>query len=91
MPGMYRALAQAELALPRDFSIAGVAARDLAEDLHPSLTAADVPADELGARAVEMLIQRIADPAGPHRHFLVAPPISLRGTTGPARPRDQLS
>ncbi|MET8155473.1 LacI family DNA-binding transcriptional regulator [Sphaerisporangium sp. NPDC005289] len=89
MPGMYRALAQAGLAVPRDFSIIGVAARDWAENLHPPLTAADVPADELGARAVEMLIQRIADPAIPHRHVLVAPPVSLRGTTGPARRRPE--
>jgi DNA-binding LacI/PurR family transcriptional regulator len=87
MPGTYRALAQAGLAVPRDFSVAGVAARHWAENLHPPLTAADVPADELGALAVELLIQRIADPATRHRHVLVAPPISLRGTTGPARPR----
>lgn len=85
--GMYRALAQAGLEIPADFSIAGVAAWHWAENLHPPLTAADVPAGEMGARAVELLIQRIADPATPHRHLLVAPPISLRSTTGPARPR----
>lgn len=82
--GMYRALAQAGLTVPADFSVAGVAARHWAENLHPPLTAADVPADEMGARAVELLIQRIADPGTPHRHLLVAPPISLRSTTGPA-------
>ncbi|MCK2220404.1 LacI family transcriptional regulator [Actinomadura sp. ATCC 31491] len=85
--GMYHALSLAGLAVPGDFSIAGVAARHWAESLHPPLTAADVPADELGAQAVELLIQRIADPATPHRHLLVAPPISLRGTTAPAPSR----
>jgi DNA-binding LacI/PurR family transcriptional regulator len=84
IPGMYHALARAGLVVPRDFSITGVAARHWAENLHPPFTAADVPADELGARAVEMLSQRIADPAAPHRHVLLAPPISLRATTGPA-------
>ena len=44
-------------------------------------------ADELGAHAVELLIQRIADPGLPHRRLLAAPPISLRESTGPARPR----
>ncbi|GAA5063236.1 DNA-binding LacI/PurR family transcriptional regulator [Thermocatellispora tengchongensis] len=83
--GMYRGLSRAGLAVPRDFSIVGVAARHWAENLHPPLTAADVPADEMGARAVELLIQRIADPPAPHRHHLAAPPISLRGSTGPAR------
>jgi DNA-binding LacI/PurR family transcriptional regulator len=85
--GMYRGLAAAGLAIPTDFSIAGVAARHWAENLHPPLTAADIPADELGAHAVELLIQRIADPGTPHRHLLVAPPISLRESTGPARGR----
>ncbi len=83
--GMYRALAEAGLNVPRDFSITGVAAQHWAENLHPPLTAADVPADEMGARAVELLIQRIADPATAHRHLLLTPPISLRATTGPAR------
>ncbi|MFG1688174.1 LacI family DNA-binding transcriptional regulator [Nonomuraea sp. NPDC049269] len=85
--GMYRALDEAGLTVPGNFSIAGVAAQHWAESLHPPLTAADVPANEMGARAVELLIQRIADPGTPHRHLLAAPPISLRGTTGPARPR----
>ncbi|GII81704.1 LacI family transcriptional regulator [Sphaerisporangium rufum] len=88
IPGMYRALAEAGRKVPADFSIAGVSARHWAENLHPPLTAADVPADELGARAMELLLQRIADPGIPHRHLLVAPPISLRGTTGPARVRE---
>ncbi|WP_169985062.1 LacI family DNA-binding transcriptional regulator [Microbispora sp. H10836] len=87
MPGMYRAIERAGLTVPRDFSIAGVAGRHWAENLHPPLTAADVPADELGAQAVDLLIRQISDPAAPHRGALVAPPISLRGTTGPARPR----
>ncbi|GAA4491396.1 LacI family DNA-binding transcriptional regulator [Actinoallomurus oryzae] len=91
IPGMYRALTHAGLAVPGDFSVVGVAARHWAENLHPPFTAADVPADELGACAVDMLIQRIADPEAAHRHVLVAPPISLRGTTGPARPRDGLA
>ncbi|NUP78959.1 MAG: LacI family DNA-binding transcriptional regulator [Nonomuraea sp.] len=85
--GMYRALTGRGLSVPGDFSIAGVAAQQWAESLHPPLTAADVPAGEMGARAMELLIQSIADPATPHRQVLFAPPISLRGTTGPARPR----
>ena len=87
IPGMYHALARAGRTVPRDFSITGVAAQHWAENVHPPLTAADMPADELGAHAVEMLTQRIADPTTPHRHILLAPPISLRGTTGPAHPR----
>ncbi|MEV0386399.1 LacI family DNA-binding transcriptional regulator [Nonomuraea sp. NPDC050643] len=88
VPGMYRALADLGLTVPRDFSVIGVAAQHWAENLHPPLTAADVPASEMGARAVELLIQRIAEATTPHRHLLLAPPISLRATTGPGRARD---
>ena len=48
--------------MPRDFSITGVAARHWAEDFRPPLTAADVPAHDMGAHAVELLLERIADP-----------------------------
>lgn len=87
MPGIYRALDHAGLSIPRDFSLIGVAARSWAEFLHPPLTAADVPVDELGTRALEALIQAMADPAAPHRHLLMAPPVSLRSSTGPAPKR----
>jgi DNA-binding LacI/PurR family transcriptional regulator len=83
LPGVQRALERARLAVPRDFSIAGVAARHCAEDFRPQLTAADVPAQEMGAHAVDLLLERIAAPEAPPRHLLLAPPISLRNSTGP--------
>jgi DNA-binding LacI/PurR family transcriptional regulator len=85
LPGVQRALAKAGLSIPRDFSIAGVAARHFAEDFRPQLTAADVPALEMGAAAVELLIERIAAPETLPQHLLLAPPISLRDSTGPVR------
>jgi DNA-binding LacI/PurR family transcriptional regulator len=90
IPGMYRALHQAGRTVPRHFSIAAVAAQHWAENLHPPLTAADVPADQLGGHALDMLTQLIADPTTPHRQLLLAPPISLRATTAPARPHTVL-
>ena len=83
LPGVQRGLAAARRAVPKDFSIAGVAARHWAEDFRPPLTAADVPALEMGALAVELLLERIAAPEVPTRHVLLAPPISLRASTGP--------
>jgi len=83
LPGIQRGLEAAGLAVPKDFSIAGVAARHWAEDFRPPLTAADVPALEMGALAVELLLERIAAPEVPTRHVLLAPPVSLRASTGP--------
>ena len=54
-----------------------------AEKFHPQLTAADMPAMEMGAIAVQFLVERIAEPDAPPRQQLLAPPISLRNSTGP--------
>ncbi|MEO6083932.1 MAG: LacI family DNA-binding transcriptional regulator [Umezawaea sp.] len=86
LAGVQRGLHRAGLRLPGDFSLIGVVARHLAEDLHPPLTSADVPAVEMGTDAVELLLERIAAPDTPARHKLFAPPISLRSSTSP-RPR----
>jgi DNA-binding LacI/PurR family transcriptional regulator len=82
--GLYRGLAQAGRLVPHDFSVTGVVAGRWAETVTPQLTAADVPAAELGRLAVDLLVERLDHPAGPPRHHLLTPPISLRASTGPA-------
>jgi DNA-binding LacI/PurR family transcriptional regulator len=84
LPGIQRALDDAGLTVPHDFSVTGVAALPWAEDFHPPLTAADVPALEMGDKAVRLLVERIAAPLTPPRHILLAPPVSLRSSTGSA-------
>jgi len=83
LPGIQRGLQGLGLAVPKDFSIVGVAAKHWAEDFRPALTAADVPALEMGGQAVELLLERIAEPQGSPQHRLLTPPISLRDSTGP--------
>lgn len=82
LPGLQRALHDAGLAVPRDFSITGVIANRLAEDFHPPLTAADVPAEQMARLAVGLLLERIADPGATPRHALLEPAIALRSSTG---------
>ncbi|HEV2782621.1 MAG TPA: LacI family DNA-binding transcriptional regulator [Actinophytocola sp.] len=86
LPGLQRALHNAGLTVPRDFSITGVIANRLAEDFHPPLTAADVPAEEMARLAVDLLVERLVNPEATPRHALLEPVISLRSSTG-ARPR----
>ncbi len=87
LPGVQRALHRAGLTVPADFSLIGVAAQHWAEEFHPPLTSADVPAADLGAHAVDLLTECIANPAALPRHLLLCPPISLRDsvTLVPAR------
>jgi DNA-binding LacI/PurR family transcriptional regulator len=82
--GIQHALEGLGRVVPRDFSVVAVAAGQWAEAYRPSLTTADVPAVQMGAEAVELLCERIADPGLAHRHVLVAPAISLRDSSGPA-------
>lgn len=85
LPGVQRALDRAGLDVPRDFSLTGVIADRLAEDFHPPLTAADVPAGELARLAVNLLLEQIGDPAAEPRHVLLEPAVSLRSSTGARR------
>jgi DNA-binding LacI/PurR family transcriptional regulator len=84
LPGIQRALESAGTRVPADFSVTGVAAPHWAENFRPQLTAADVPAIEMGAHAVQLLTDCIASPEAPPKHLLLTPPISLRASTGPA-------
>jgi DNA-binding LacI/PurR family transcriptional regulator len=84
LPGLQRGLEQANVAVPREFSITGVVARHWAESFRPQLTAADMPALEMGSQAVDLLRERIATPTSEPRHLLLTPPVSLRDSTGPA-------
>ncbi|MGZ3144877.1 LacI family DNA-binding transcriptional regulator [Lentzea chajnantorensis] len=85
LPGVQRALHAARLDVPRDFSLTGVIADRLAEDFHPPLTAADVPAGQMARLAVDLLLEQIADPTATPRHALLAPSITLRSSTGARR------
>ncbi|WP_055721240.1 LacI family DNA-binding transcriptional regulator [Streptomyces niveiscabiei] len=82
--GIYRGLAHAGRHVPRDFSVTGIVAARWAETMTPQLTAADVPAAQMGRLAVELLIERLGDAEVPARHHFLTPPISLRASTGPA-------
>jgi DNA-binding LacI/PurR family transcriptional regulator len=64
-----------------------VAVQYWAEEFHPPLSSADIPADDMGAHAVDLLTQRIASPSALPKHLLLCPPISLRDsvTRVPAR------
>ncbi|GAA1967940.1 LacI family DNA-binding transcriptional regulator [Catenulispora subtropica] len=86
--GLYRGLAARGRAIPGDFSVTGIAAGRWATAVTPQLTAADVPAIEMGRVAVELLLELLATPDVPPRHVLLTPPVSLRASAGPAPASD---
>ncbi|MEU1805578.1 LacI family DNA-binding transcriptional regulator [Streptomyces sp. NPDC019937] len=86
--GLYRGLGLAGRSVPGDFSVTGVAAARWAEAVTPMMTGADVPSDLMGRLAVDLLLERLDDPAAAPRQHLLAPPLTPRASTGPAPHRN---
>jgi DNA-binding LacI/PurR family transcriptional regulator len=82
--GLYRGLARNGRRVPEDFSVTGIAGGRWAAAVTPQLTAVDVPAAEMGRVAVDLLLELLRTPDAPPRHVLLAPPVSLRASAGPA-------
>ncbi|WP_285578902.1 LacI family DNA-binding transcriptional regulator [Actinoallomurus iriomotensis] len=80
--GLYRGITAAGRTIPRNMSVTGIAGARWADAVTPALTAADVPAREMGRIAIDLLLERIA--GAPARDRLLVPPVVLRASTGTA-------
>jgi DNA-binding LacI/PurR family transcriptional regulator len=68
--------------VPEDVSIVAVCPDQVAEQSAPQLSSVNLPAAELGTRAVELLMRRMAD-GGAGEITLIPPTLTVRGSTGP--------
>ncbi|QFZ20287.1 LacI family DNA-binding transcriptional regulator [Saccharothrix syringae] len=69
--------------VPGDVSVLAVCPPDLAEAHAVPLTSVDIPADELGALAVDLAVRQL-DGLGAPEVRLLPPRLTARGSTGPA-------
>lgn len=78
-----RILNEKGLRVPQDMSVVGI--DDLPDDLGASceLTTVHVPSQEMGKRAIELLLARIADPDRPVEHVILPERLVVRKTTCP--------
>lgn len=72
----------AKLNLPDDISVVGIDDQPFLSFL--SLTTIKLPIAEAGKHAIEMLMQRIADPGSPIRRVVLPCPLVERRSSGPA-------
>jgi DNA-binding LacI/PurR family transcriptional regulator len=86
IPPLMSLLRTAGRAVPEDMSIVALCPDHIAEQTAPRLTSVNIPATELGTRAVELLMRRMAD-GQPGEVQLITPSLSIRGST--AEPRQQ--
>jgi DNA-binding LacI/PurR family transcriptional regulator len=89
LSGVLFALRERGWHVPGDVSVLAVASARVATSVYPQVTAADVPAEQMGRHAVETLLRLIADPAGPLAHILLSPPFEDRGSVA-APPQDHV-
>jgi LacI family transcriptional regulator len=82
--GAMRALRAARLDVPRDISLVGFDDFDWADVFAPRLTVMAQPDEELGTRAVRLLVRRIANPSARRQTVRLAPTLRLRDSAGAA-------
>lgn len=70
------------LEVPRDISVVGVDDTVFAARVAPPLTTFRVPAREMGAEAMRLLLERIAHPKAPGREVCYAAPLVVRASCG---------
>lgn len=81
--GAIAAVENAGRRVPEDVSVIGYDGISLGGLRRVNLTTIAQPLGELGRRAAERILGRIADPSGPAHRDLLASELVVRGTTGP--------
>ncbi|KRC58359.1 LacI family transcriptional regulator [Agromyces sp. Root81] len=81
--GVIRALHEQGRRVPHDVSVVGVDDIALAAYCSPALTTVRQPFEEIGALAVEHLLENIADPSSTREPTIVAASLIARGSTAP--------
>jgi LacI family transcriptional regulator len=82
--GIIRAAQHRGLQIPHDFSLMSIIVDKIAQLITPPLTAISFPAQTMGTRAAQMLIQILQEPVSQPKQILLKPKLAVRESTGPA-------
>jgi DNA-binding LacI/PurR family transcriptional regulator len=83
--GVLRAAGECARRVPDDLSVIALHDFPLAEFLQPPLSTVSMPLAELGAAAVDLLLERLDGGLGARRTLLTPPTLIVRSSTGPPR------
>jgi LacI family transcriptional regulator len=78
--GVYQALYQAGLNIPKEMAVVGYDDIELAAFMTPPLTTIHQPKDELGELAIDVLIHRMAQPGQKQQRVQLTPELVVRGS-----------
>jgi LacI family transcriptional regulator len=79
--GAYTAMAEAGLRCPQDVSVVGFNDMPFADRFAPPLTTVHIPHGQIGARAAELLLERIEDPGATPQTLVFEPTLRVREST----------
>ncbi len=80
--GAMRALREAKIDVPQEMAFVGFDDFDWADLFNPRLTVMAQPLEEIGTKALNLLIKRIKNPDGTRRTIRLAPTIQIRNSCG---------
>jgi len=84
--GALRAAAEAGYSIPRDLAVVGYDDLELARFTNPPLTTIAQPKKEIGAQAVNLLVDRMSHWSRPPSRLVLAPQLIIRRSTKEADP-----
>jgi LacI family transcriptional regulator len=84
--GAIKATRKAGLSCPENISIFGFDNLEMDDETTPSLSTVDQFTSELGARAAQIVINRVAGDKSPATRICIPTCLRLRGSTGPVKP-----
>jgi DNA-binding LacI/PurR family transcriptional regulator len=79
--GAIKALHRRGLSVPRDVSVTGAGDCSVTTLFEPAVTTVDQDIKEMGARTIELLMERIKNPAAPPREVMINCAMIVRETT----------
>ncbi|MFD7431731.1 LacI family DNA-binding transcriptional regulator [Streptomyces sp. NPDC059818] len=80
--GLYRALSERGIDVPAQVAVIGHGDLPFAAYLQPALASVRPPADEIGARAADLLFERIQGSAAPAKTICLPPELRIRASAG---------
>lgn len=87
--GVVDAATAAGVSVPEDLAVVGFDDTRVARMTRPPLTTVHVPMAQMGAKAIELLCERLADPKRPAAHVSLHPELIVRESCGAALYRGQ--
>ncbi len=80
--GAMHAIREAGVDVPKDMALVGFDDFDWADLFNPRLTVTSQPLEEIGAKALNLLIKRIKNPEGNRQTIRLSPTIKIRNSCG---------